>query len=96
MDQALVMTEQMLDFAKKGQWDEIINLEAGRQKIIMANVSTQRKVDRQTQLGEIIQKILKLDGEIQALVLKERNAVKDDLIEFNQAKSKAKAYQQTP
>jgi hypothetical protein len=94
MNQAFVMTQQMLDLAKSGDWEQVIGLEADRQKIIMDNVKGEKTIDRASDIGLMIQNILDLDSEIQTLVVQARDATRDELIGLNRSKSKVQAYQQ--
>ncbi len=94
LNQALIMTQQMLDLAKSGDWDKVIKLETGRQTIIMENVTGEKSIDRASEIGQMIQKILTLDAEIQSLAVQARDETRDELIALNRSKSKVQAYQQ--
>ncbi len=84
----------MLDLAKSGDWEEVIGLEADRQKIIMDNVTGEKSIDRASEIGLMIQNMLSLDAEIQSLAIKARDESRDELIALNRSKSKVQAYQQ--
>jgi len=69
-EHALSLTRDMLQFARNGDWDNLVKLESDRTRVIdelrahdappIGNASAQRK-------REIITQILKLDEEIQVL-----------------------------
>jgi hypothetical protein len=94
LNRAFVMTQQMLALAKSGDWEQVIGLEADRQKIIMDNVTGEKSIDRASEIGRMIQNILKLDAEIQSLAVQARDETRDELITLNRSKSKVQAYQQ--
>ncbi len=87
------MTQQMLDLAKSGDWEQVIGLETDRQKIIMANVTGEKSIDRASDIGQMIQNILKLDVEIRSLAVQARDQARNELIALNRSKSKIQAYQ---
>ena len=92
--QALEMTEKMLEFVKAENWDEVAEIEAVRKKILFDNLQTGVSIDPSSDLGVDIQKILKIDKEIQELVSQARNSVRDELIEMSRSKNQVSAYQQ--
>ena len=87
------MTHQMLGHAKKGEWDELIEIEKTRQKIVNDLFSDASAVDPETPKGQQIREILKINQEIQALATEAKNSVRDELVEINKIRNQAKAYQ---
>lgn len=93
LDQALVMTRQMLDLAKEGSWEQVSDIEVNRQKSLMQSFQESSPVDRTSELGLRIQEIMGIDNEIQSLVNEARNSIRDELVEISRVKNQAKAYE---
>lgn len=62
---AWVLTRQMLDAAKNGEWDELILIEKKRAQVVADLMRSRPDVD--ARINETIQHILACDAEIKAL-----------------------------
>ena len=93
LDQAIDMTRQMLAFAQNEEWEKLTKLEVERQNIIKKNISDDHSVDKESEIGLKIQQILEIDHEVQSLVVKAHNQVRDEIIQLNKDKGAVKAYE---
>ena len=93
LDQAIDMTRQMLALAKNEEWEKLTELELERQKIIRENISDDHSVNKESEIGLKIQQILEIDQEVQSLVVKAHDEVRDEIIQLNKDKGAVKAYE---
>ena len=93
LDQAVQISEKMLNLAHEGEWEKVIELEAQRQKIILDNIKDDHSIDRSSDVGRKIQEILDFDKEMQQLAIKARDETRDEIIQLNKDKSAVEAYE---
>jgi len=91
LDKALVMTRQMLLFAREENWVEVAKLEGERQKALMDGISS-GTIEKSETISKKIQMIVEVDREMQELVTRARDDIRDELIQLNKDKNAAKAY----
>jgi isopentenyl phosphate kinase len=91
LERVLGLTNQMLEFAREENWLELAKLEAKRQNQLMSSFEN-AGADVSGSLAPKIQQILEIDHEMQSLVIKARNEIRDELIRLNKEKDAAKAY----
>ena len=92
LEKALEMTRSMLLYAQEENWVELAKLEGERQELFQSLPNTQ-SIQKNKEFEEKIQQILVIDREMQALVVKARDEVRDEIIQLNKDKSAVKAYE---
>ena len=92
LEQALEITRSMLSFAQEENWVELAKLEAARQALLN-NALNPEAFDKSEEIDNKIQEILKVDSEMQALVVKARDETRDEIIKLNKDKGAIQAYE---
>jgi len=91
LDKALEMTRQMLSFARQENWVEVAKLEGERQKSLLDGISN-ATVKKSEEITKKVKMIVDVDSEMQELVAKARDGIREELIQLNKDKNAAKAY----
>ena len=91
LDKALEMTRQMLSYAREENWVEVAKLEGERQKSLMEGLAN-TDVEKSEMVSQKVQQIMDVDREMQELVVRARDGIRDELIQLNKDKNAAKAY----
>jgi len=94
MDLAIKMTGQMLRLASAGEFETFADLQSKREQLIKSAIPNDGSIAPESPLGQQIQTLLQMDQQIQDILINERNAVRDELIDMSQSQKKIKAYQQ--
>ena len=93
LDKALDMTNQMLIFAREENWVEVAKLEGERQKSLMDGLAN-ADIEKSAEIGKKVQQIVEVDREMQELLVKARDDIRDEIIQLNKDKGAVKAYQE--
>jgi len=91
LDKALEMTRQMLSFARQENWVEVAKLEGERQKSLL-DMPSNATVKKSEEITKKVKMIVDVDSEMQELVAKARDGIREELIQLNKDKNAAKAY----
>ena len=92
LDKVQAMTIDMLEFARQEDWVELAKLEGQRQDALI-NALADSEVEKNELIADKIQQILKIDSEMQELVVKARDEIRDEIIKLNKDKTAVQAYE---
>lgn len=84
------VTQEMLEAARSGEWDDLVNLEKKRADQVAQLMGNQHKVDAHAK--EVIQKILASDDEIKKLTESWLGNLQDTLASTKTEKKLLQAY----
>ena len=91
LEKALELTLQMLAYAREENWVEVAKLEGERQKDLMDGLSGV-DIEKSDEIGKKVQQIIDVDREMQELLVKARDDIRDELIRLNKDREAVKAY----
>ena len=92
LEKTLEITRSMLSFAQEENWVELAKLEATRQDLLQ-NTLNSDSVNKTEEMAAKINEILEVDKEMQSLVVKARDEIRDEIIQLNKDKGAVKAYE---
>ena len=94
---ALEYSETMLQDAKSGNWDKVIEMEVQRDELFKKLFSSPYGNDNVTDINNKINKIIDINNKIEAVVIHARNTTGSDLTLISKGRHAVNAYtQNTP
>ncbi|MCW8890212.1 MAG: flagellar protein FliT [Sedimenticola sp.] len=92
IQQLLTLSQEMLEFAEKGEWEPVGSLQEKRLQLMEEIFPLDAENMNQSQTAEQIQSILALDKQLMDLAAAQQKEITAELGKFSQGRQATKAY----
>lgn len=93
MDEALALTDRMVDLGDAGEWEQVIETEVRRRRLLEAAFSTRTQVDEE--LAGKVRRLLATDQALMARARDIQGRLADELTQSNRGRAATSAYRAT-
>jgi len=92
---AVECSEKMLRDAEAGNWENVFNIEAQRNMLLEKLFSSNNQENSVQEMDDKIRKIIAINEKLEAITLKARDSVRNDITSMSKGRHAVNVYEQT-